>query len=291
MNLPPQPAPPIRPFFRALLYIFAAVGVVLVSNILAYQLGLAGLIALRNQRITFYLIVNPVLLLVSWLMLAGVDRRNFRTLGLWFYGGWTREALCGIGIGAGLIAGVTGVMLAVNSLSYQGLHPVAAPIGFVRIAGFLLLAAAFEEIVFRGYAFQRFVDSLGALGAIVISSALFGLVHLANPSATVLSTANTVLAGVVLSAAYLKTRGLWLPIGLHWAWNFFLGPIFSLPVSGMGILPRLLLAEVTGPRWLTGAQYGPEGSIIMTGACIAAIVWLGRTKSVFASPAMAEVLK
>ncbi|MBI3484349.1 MAG: CPBP family intramembrane metalloprotease [Acidobacteria bacterium] len=281
----------MRPFFRALLYILIATGTVLLVGSLVGQLVLAGLIAQRYQRVVFYLIVNSALLVTSGLMLAAVDRRSFHALGLWFYPRWVREALIGVGIGGGLIAAVAGFMLAGHWLGYQGFNPDATPAGFLRVAGFLFLAAAFEEILFRGYAFQRLVDSLGAVGAVALSSTLFGLAHLVNPSATALSTANTVLAGVLLSAAYLKTRGLWLSIGLHWAWNFFLGPIVSVPISGFRIGPMLLRAQIAGPEWLTGSTYGPEGSIILTGACIAAIVWLARTKSVFASPAMAEVLK
>jgi len=84
----------------------------------------------------------------------------------------------------------------------------------------MLLAAVFEEVAFRGYAFQRMVDAAGPIVAAAVFSGLFGALHLSNPSATPLSTANTALAGVLFSLAYLKTRGLWLPIGLHWAWNF-----------------------------------------------------------------------
>jgi len=119
---------------------------------------------------------------------------------------------------------------------------------------------------------------------------LFGFAHLGNPSATPLSTANTVLAGVLLAAAYLKTRALWLPIGLHWAWNFLMGPVLGLPVSGyrLGGLPG---ARVSGPEWLTGGTYGPEGSVVLTVVCAVATVWLWRSRSVAPSTAMQQALQ
>src|SRR2546430_16785770 len=110
-------------------------------------------------------------------------------------------------------------------------------------------------------------------------------------SATPLSTANTTLAGVLFSLAYLKTRGLWLPIGLHWAWNFTMGPILSLPVSGMRFGPTLLRSQLTGAKWLTGGAYGPEGGAVTTVVCVAAIFWLARTQRFAPSPAMEEALK
>ena len=161
----------------------------------------------------------------------------------------------------------------------------------MKVAALLLFAAANEELLFRGYAFQRLAASVGALWAVLITSALFGAGHLLNPSATPLSTANTVLAGVLLSLAYLKTRALWLPIGLHWAWNFTMGPILGLPVSGLNISPTLFRSEAAGPTWLAGGVYGPEGGLILTLVCLAATLWLARSRKIAPSPAMKEVLK
>jgi hypothetical protein len=285
----------MRPIFRVLLFIFIAIGIVQTSEFLASQLGHAGFVAQRYERFAFYLILNTALLLATAFFIRVFDRRGFRTLGLWFYTGWAKEAVLGVCFGGALIAATVGGIVAGHGAYYPGLGSDWLDWLFRggATAVFVLLAAAAEEIAFRGYAFQRLVDSIGRLGAVLAVSALFGVGHIQNPSSTTLSTANTALAGVLLAVAYLKTRGLWLPLGLHWAWNFFLGPVFGLPVSGFTSIfqPYLLKAQVGGPAWLTGAQYGPEGSIILTVTCIAAIVWLARTKSVFASAAMAEVLR
>jgi len=289
----------LRPIWRVVLFIFVA-GIALTSvskglNALVHRFPGLQLETLRFGSNLRYLAINAALLLVTAFFIRIFDRRNFRTLGLWTYAGWAKEAALGVCIGGALIAATVGGIVASGGAYYTGLS--GDFLDFILkgsvTAVFVLLAAAAEEIAFRGYAFQRLVDSIGKLGAVLAVSALFGVGHIQNPSVTPLSTANTALAGVLLAVAYLQTRGLWLPLGLHWAWNFFLGPVFGLPVSGFTSVfqPYLLKAQVGGPAWLTGAQYGPEGSIILTVTCIAAIVWLARTKSVFASPAMAEVLK
>jgi membrane protease YdiL (CAAX protease family) len=289
----------LRPIWRVAVFILVT-GFVLTATTRGLDALLLILPALRLNLLHFgnnfrYLLINSVLILVSAFFIRVFDRRSFRTLGLWFYAGWAKEAALGVCIGGALIAATVGGIVASGGAYYPGLAGDFLDFIFKgsATAVFVLLAAAAEEIAFRGYAFQRLVDSIGRLGAVLAVSALFGVAHIQNPASTPLSTANTALAGVLLAVVYLKTRGLWLPLGLHWAWNFFLGPVFGLPVSGFTNVfqPYLLKAQVGGPGWLTGAQYGPEGSIILTVACIAAIMWLGRTKSVFASPAMAEVLK
>jgi hypothetical protein len=89
---------------------------------------------------------------------------------------------------------------------------------------------------------------------------LFGAVHLNNPGASVWGFLNTIVVGVLLSVAYLRTRSLWLPWGLHFGWNFALGAVFGLPVSGLNDFSVMLTSSAQGPRWLTGGAYGMEAS-------------------------------
>lgn len=280
----------VRPIWRAFFYLlFGFVLLVLVQR--GLRSGAGGMLE-GWRMVSFYLLANAGLLALAWLFLRALDRRGFRALGLWFYGGWGRESLAGLGISAGLVTAVVLGMAVTQAVRYEGMNSAAGVwMGTLRGAGFLLLAAAFEEIVFRGYAFQRLVDSFGKVGAILILSVLFGLAHRENPSASPLSTANTVLAGVLLAVAYLKTRALWMPLALHWAWNLMVGPIYSLPVSGVHIGPGLFVAEIGGPEWLSGGAYGPEGSVVLTVVCTAAIIWLARTEVVVPSQAMQETLK
>jgi membrane protease YdiL (CAAX protease family) len=188
--------------------------------------------------------------------------------------------------GGGVIAVVAGAMYATGAASFSGLRPgaAAAPGDILRLLAFLLLAAAFEELAFRGYAFQRLVEALGPLAATIVSSAFFSLAHLRNPEATLLSSVNTALAGGLLAVAYLRTRGLWMPIGLHFAWNLFQGPVFSFPVSGYRMPELALEAHLAGPVWLTGGGFGPEGSILLTGVAVVAIAVLTWLPGLASSP-------
>jgi membrane protease YdiL (CAAX protease family) len=245
------------------------------------------------QLAVVYVLLDAAVLAQSWLFLRRFDRRSFRTLGLWFYEGWQRELARGAGIGAGLIGLAVAILIALRAVRYGGLTRAPDDLlpGLGAAAGILFLAATFEELAFRGYGFQRLVDAFGPLGAVVVFAGLFGVVHLLNPSATLLSTASTALSGVLLAVAYLKTRALWLPIGLHWGWNFFMGPILSLPVSGIAFGPTLLRADVSGAPWLTGGDYGPEGGVVVVVVVVGAIFLLARTRRVATSPAMEEALK
>jgi membrane protease YdiL (CAAX protease family) len=134
-------------------------------------------------------------------------------------------------------------------------------------------AAAFgEEIVFRGVVFRLFEEGFGTTIAVVISGVVFGALHAANPGATLASSAAIALeAGILLAAAYALTRSLWLPIGLHFAWNFTEGGIFGAAVSG-GSTKGLINAPLSGPVYLTGGAFGPEASIPAVGVCLVAAV-------------------
>jgi hypothetical protein len=144
------------------------------------------------------------------------------------------------------------------------------------VLGVLISGALAEELMFRGYPFQQLVEGIGATGAIVVFSVLFGVVHLLNPGATVWGLINTVAIGVLLAIAYLRTRALWLPWGIHFAWNMVLGLILGLPVSGLRLFNVAVHATARGPRWLTGGSYGIEASAPGAFAIVVGlvIVWM-----------------
>ncbi len=293
----------VRPIWRALLFVLAAgllllVAIVVVGEVL--RLLSPGPVAgprssLPSPRVLLpvYVVADAVLLLVSWVFLRLLDQRSFPALGLWFYRGWARELVLGIVLGGGLVVAVVAILAGGGWVRYHGWAVEASVVllEMTKLAVFVGLAACSEELIFRGYPFQRLVDSVGPLVALLALSALFGAAHLRNPAATPLSTANTILSGVLLALTYLKTRALWLPIGLHWAWNFMMGPVLALPVSGYRFHPPLFRVEVSGPAWLSGGSYGPEGSAILTVVSLLAIVWTWRTKALSPSPEVAVTLK
>ncbi|HMT07063.1 MAG TPA: type II CAAX endopeptidase family protein [Pyrinomonadaceae bacterium] len=138
------------------------------------------------------------------------------------------------------------------------------------------VAAAFEEAFFRGYIFQTLTRSGYAWLAIFITAVPFGVVHLGNPNAGVISTINTILAGVWFGLAYLKTRDLWFVWGLHWFWNWTQASVFGIEVSGLTDFSStaLLVEQDAGPHWLTGTTYGIEGGIACTIAILLSMVAL-----------------
>lgn len=278
----------VRAIWRALLFILLAVGLVFLLRMgvapWARQLSPAGGVAID------FLLLNAAFLSASWVCLRAFDRRSFRTLGLSFDSGWGKELTIGCAVGVGLQVAVTATLVTTGAVVYRG--PGPAQLAEVLLwGGILFIAAAFEEILFRGYAFQRLAESITPGGAVLVFSVLFGAGHLSNPNANPLSTANTVIAGVLLAVAYLKTRALWLPIGLHWASNFTMGPILSLPVSGVHPWPTLFEVQIRPPDWVSGGSYGPEGSVLLTVIGTVATVWLARSKSIGVSQAVQDVLK
>jgi len=229
-------------------------------------------------------------LVITWLMLRVFDRQPLLSVGLSPRGSAVRELAAGLGIGFVLAEGVIVLEIATRLVAIEATAAAdsAGAVALVSITGMLLTAAAWEELLFRGYPFQRLVSSWGPVAATLVLSALFGLLHLSNPAHTLLSTANTALAGILLALTYLKTRGLWLPIGLHFSWNFTMGFLYSLPVSGIVLSVQPWRARISEPAWFSGGYYGPEGSVLCTGVLLVAIGWLVRTRRLGVSPALAK---
>jgi len=119
-----------------------------------------------------------------------------------------------------------------------------------------------EEVLFRGYHLQTITSGLNLFWGLIISSIIFGGLHLANPNATWVSAAGIFFAGLFLAYGYVRTQQLWLSIGLHIGWNFFEGVVFGFPVSGLSIYP-LIHITVSGPIAWTGGAFGPEAGLII----------------------------
>jgi membrane protease YdiL (CAAX protease family) len=241
--------------------------------------------------------------LVSWLCLHFFDHLSLASLGFAFHRGWWQDILKGCLIGALMITFVIGlqyvcggtqiipnpILWQSGAVDYSGLLTVAGETLSALIL--LILAAAFEESVYRGYPFQTILRGATAFVPILLFAFLFGIAHWGNPNRTFFSTANTVLAGVWLSVAYLKTRSLWLPTSLHFSWNWVMGAFFGLPVSGLRIPQEpLFLSTSENPTWLTGGSYGSEGGAAATLAIIVATFIIWRAKWLKVSPEMQVVL-
>jgi membrane protease YdiL (CAAX protease family) len=158
-------------------------------------------------------------------------------------------------------------------------HPVGGGAANGLLSGLdaAILGGVFEEIVFRGLIFRLCSKILGTWGALLVTAGLFGAAHAFNRGATVSSSlAIAIEAGVLLGAAYAATQRLWVPIGLHIAWNFTEGSIFGMSVSGNGVNVGLIQGSLSGPRILTGGQFGPEASIVAVIVCLVAALYFIR---------------
>jgi hypothetical protein len=193
-----------------------------------------------------------------------------------------RWAGLGIVLGFGLFVAVYAVLTALGVAAWAGFQ------GFAGVPPMLLMsvmAGIGEELVFRGVLFRVVEEAVGTTGALALSAILFGLLHAANPGATVVSTTAIVLeAGLMLAAAYAWSRSLWLPIGLHFAWNFTEGGVFGTAVSG-GAGKGIFAVDLSpsASALVTGGQFGPEAGfvaiafgVVLAGVFIAAAWRAGR---------------
>nr|WP_218861534.1 type II CAAX endopeptidase family protein [Nocardioides panzhihuensis] len=171
----------------------------------------------------------------------------------------------GAGVGWGTLLGIVLFGAVIASIAFFGeytINGLGTPAGAVALLGIMTGAAVTEELVFRGVLFRNVELWTGTWIALVLTGSLFGLIHLLNPNATLWGAVAIVIeAGGMLTAAYIATRKLWLPIGLHFGWNVAGSAIFSTEVSGSNTAQGLLDATMSGPALVTGGSFGPEGSI------------------------------
>jgi hypothetical protein len=132
-------------------------------------------------------------------------------------------------------------------------------------------SSVFEELAFRGVLFRSVEEMAGSWIAIIVSSLVFGLIHLVNPGATIAGAVYIAIeAGLLLAAAYLVTRRLWIAIGFHMLWNYVQSAVFSGIVSGAVATPGLFRARIEGPGFFTGGSFGMEQSVFALILCTAA---------------------
>lgn len=253
-----------RPLWRKivdfpLVAVLIAIIIVIVCFSLALLIGKFVLPPIPgfSLEMKFDLVAIPFLILAYELMIRHLGdnpRDDYRDPA------WLRRL--GLGLGAGFL---------IFSISVA----IAALLGVYRITGegdasallpALIASAIFpavsEELLFRGILFRWLEEFGGSWVALLLTSAFFGASHLMNPHASPVAAVGISLeAGVMLGAAYMLTRSLWLPMGLHAAWNFTQGEIYDIPVSGLDV-HGLVRARLTGDPLLTGNGFGLEASII-----------------------------
>ncbi len=254
-------------FIVALMYAFFAE---IVAHHAANGLSSGDWVPLLDRVIALFLLIigfSGLRMLYTSRLATGADRRTSMTdaVGLVARPGAGREFGVGSAVGWALL-----LITILPSVFIGGLGAsvwTAPHQWFLLFLDVLVLAAAVlaQELIFRGYPFQRLVDAAGTTLATVLISIFFVIVHYepGMPHAAVFSL---FLLSVILCIGYLRTRALWLPWGLHFAWNAAAGPLFGLPITGYRTFARgfspVVQSLPSGPDALTGGDYGPEGSVI-----------------------------
>ena len=183
-----------------------------------------------------------------------------------------RELGLGLLIGSGLYTLCMLILTVMGVVRFEGVNPVSFMIPAIAMA---LSSGFLEELLFRGVLFRIVEQWLGSWVSVIISSAVFGIVHLMNPAATMTGAIFiSIEAGVLLAAAYMLTRRLWLGIGFHISWNYTQSAVFSGVVSGSVAEPGLLKTVMTGPELLAGGSFGLEASLVACVVCTTAGVIL-----------------
>ena len=275
----------VRAGWRIILY---AVFVAALSMAGGVVLGALGL--LQSVTATTVLLLAAAVV-AGWGMLAFVDHRPIGALGFAAEPAAVRDSAVGFAFGGGML-GLAVIMLAVAGTARWVADDGTTTDYVAVLAGsfaFFAVAAAMEEALFRGYAFQALVQGIGAWPAAVLTSALFALGHAGNPNADLVGLANIFLAGVMLAACYLRTRSLWFATAVHLGWNWVMSALLDFPVSGLVRDTPLYSARETGADWWTGGPFGPEAGVAATAVIALGTLWLLRTRAVGESPRMREL--
>lgn len=264
----------LHPPWRILMFLLVVVACVVVVTLTIGQLfnplhqitGIGGTGAAYTGTIS--------LLLAHWMTMESFDKRAWSFVGLGRENARPRTLLSGLALGAIPIAVASLLLLAVGYMVVRETPDGSWIATAVRLLIILLPAALYEELLMRGYAFATLREWLGPSAAVILTSIVFGLLHAANPGSTHTPLAVVTLAGVYLAAVLLATKSLYAAWLAHAAWNFVQAGVLHVPVSGLPMArPDYELIE-TGPDWVTGGDWGPEGGVAAAAAILAGCAFL-----------------
>jgi uncharacterized protein len=257
-----------------LLFIGGCLSVVLISVLLVFDPSLlTSLVSIEPEYMLLAVVAETIAITLSvFLARRFLDRRSIESLGLKLSTRTFFDILIGILITLLQMGLIYLLMFWMGWITFEGFAWEFDPIGLV-LKNTLLFFTIFvfigwsEELLSRGYHLQTIASGLNLFWGVIISSAIFGILHLGNPNATWVSAGGIFLAGLLFAYGYIRTKQLWLPIGMHLGWNFFEGVVFGFPVSGLDIYP-LTRIQVHGPEVWTGGAFGPEAGLIILPALL-----------------------
>lgn len=271
----------VKPWARTLLILPAFFVVLSVCQLLGYLVLGLKFSDIHLQKTPLQEIVVAIFTLIGTFTLIGIfrrfiDKESFRSLG--FYPKrYTQETILGLGLGALLIATGFASLVFLNEIQWTGTNFV--PENILSGICLFVFVAFYEELFLRGYILNNLMKSMNRMVALLISSVFFSMLHIFNPNFTWFSFLNILLAGILLGLPYIYTKSLWLPISLHFSWNFFQGTIFGFNVSGQTTYSLFTQSRVSDNFW-NGGKFGFEGSALSVLFQIIAIsgLWLYYSK-------------
>jgi len=241
------------------LFIVVSTVFVVVANVLTFVTAKSEF---DEQSITLYYALVAAVLAAHYVLLRWIDGAR-----PWSFVGLGRDAIRPSVIVVGLLLGAVaiGFPSVLLLLSHELRIIPAAPgswwISAGRMTLMLLPAALFEELFVRGYIFATLRDTFGWKAALVVTSCVFGLLHLRNPGAGPESTLVVIIAGFFLGMILLVTNSLYAAWMAHFAWNWVMAALMHTAVSGLGLTTPNYQIVDAGPDWLTGGAWGPEGGL------------------------------
>lgn len=269
----------LRAIWRGLLFVAVSIVALFAASIAVAMLQSTA--ASVGMRLLVHPLVFPLGFLAAHVfMLRAIDRKDWSYVWLGREAARPSKLLSGFTLGMLAVALPAGALLASSQLTIAD-APDGAWWGAALLAVSVLLPSAFaEELFARGYIFALLREAAGWKVALAITSIGFGLVHMANPGANWQSLSVVVLAGFFLGAVVLVTGSLYAATLAHFAWNWFIAAVLHMPVSGIPVVgsPDYRVVE-TGPDWLTGGSWGPEGGLaagLGLSVGLVYLFWIGR---------------
>jgi membrane protease YdiL (CAAX protease family) len=266
----PTPAPsrtdPIRPAIQAAVYLLLYLLAAYLAGPLFEWAG-GYLVGVTIGGLAAPVIANAL----SMTIFGG---RPLTDVGFPWNRGASRNACIGLAGGIGAALFVLCLPLLTGAARMAPSHDPEANYRTVLFVPVLLLCGAIgEELLFHGFGFQVLLRRFGTYAIVIPVGVLFGYGHSTNPNVSKLGIANTMGFGILFGIAFLRSHDLWLPVGLHFGWNFTL-PLFGVNLSGLTIKPTgYELVWTAGPIW-SGGDYGPEASILTTGVLLLLFFYL-----------------
>ncbi len=233
-----------------------------------------GRASLGAQDILFQCISLASVLIATWIMLRRVDKLTWSTVGLDRAAASPRLIAKGLGLGAFTIGVTSLVLLGAGMMRIDRTVPGSWWGEAWRSTLLFLPAAFFEELFIRGYVFAILRRAGGWKLALIVTSVVFGLLHAWNPNPDAESILAVIVAGFFLGAVFLATRSLYAAGTAHFAWNWVMSGALHIAVSGVPTRDPDYRFVETGPDWLTGGPWGPEGGIAAVAAMFIVLFYL-----------------